>query len=133
MLFKLLLLNYKPRNNYNHLYITYNFYLLILYLNISMYRNNLSSISFQIINSIYFHRCVHEYMDVYTEIRSDNATKLIETPFGGRYCGPISPRRRVSLYRGIALSFYTDKNITRSSLFSGHYIFINACKYNMHF
>ncbi|XP_063987835.1 tolloid-like protein 2 isoform X2 [Diachasmimorpha longicaudata] len=75
--------------------------------------------------------CFHEYMDVYTEIRSDNATKLIETPFGGRYCGPIPPRRRVSLYQGIALSFYTDKNITQSTLFSGIYSFINASEYEV--
>ncbi|XP_011309248.1 bone morphogenetic protein 1-like isoform X2 [Fopius arisanus] len=75
--------------------------------------------------------CFHEYMDVYTEIRSDNATKLIETPFGGRYCGPIPPRRRVSLYQGIALSFFTDKNITQSTLFSGRYSFINASEYEV--
>ncbi|XP_008555290.1 cubilin isoform X1 [Microplitis demolitor] len=75
--------------------------------------------------------CVHEYMDVYTQIRSDNTTKLIETPFGGRYCGPIPPRRRVSLYRGIALSFYTDKNITLPTLFSGRYAFINASEYEI--
>lgn len=68
-------------------------------------------------------------MDVYTEIQSENTTKLIETPFGGRYCGPIPPRRRVSLYRGVALSFYTDKNITQPTLFSGRYTFINACEF----
>lgn len=71
--------------------------------------------------------CGHEYMDLYTEIRSENTSKLVETPFGGRFCGPIPPRRRVSLYQGIALSFYTDKNITFPSLFSGTYAFINAC------
>lgn len=77
----------------------------------------------------YLFSCVHEYMDVYTEIRSDNASKLIDTPFGGRYCGPIPPRKRVSLYQGIALSFYTDKNVTLPTLFSGWYTFINGCKY----
>uniref|UniRef100_A0ABD2XAN2 CUB domain-containing protein n=3 Tax=Trichogramma kaykai TaxID=54128 RepID=A0ABD2XAN2_9HYME len=75
--------------------------------------------------------CVHEYMDVYTEIRTDNTTKLIETPFGGRYCGPIPPRKRVSLYQGIALSFYTDKNITLPTLFDGRYAFINASEYEI--
>ncbi|XP_033225459.1 tolloid-like protein 1 isoform X2 [Belonocnema kinseyi] len=75
--------------------------------------------------------CVHEYMDVYTEVRSDNASKLIDTPFGGRYCGPIPPRKRVSLYQGIALSFYTDKNVTLSSLFDGWYSFINASEYEI--
>ncbi|XP_066598102.1 tolloid-like protein 1 isoform X2 [Prorops nasuta] len=75
--------------------------------------------------------CFHEYMDVYTEIRSENTTKLIDTPFGGRYCGPIPPRKRVSLYQGIALSFYTDKNITLPNLFSGIYTFINASEYEV--
>lgn len=68
-------------------------------------------------------------MDIYSEIRSENTTKLIETPFGGRFCGPIPPRRRVSLYQGIALSFFTDKNITQPNIFSGIYRFINACKF----
>lgn len=76
----------------------------------------------------YFFSCVHEYMDIYSEIRSENTTKLIETPFGGRFCGPIPPRRRVSLYQGIALSFFTDKNLTLPNIFSGTYKFINACK-----
>ncbi|XP_058800647.1 dorsal-ventral patterning tolloid-like protein 1 isoform X2 [Phymastichus coffea] len=75
--------------------------------------------------------CVHEFLDIYSEIRTDNATKLIDTPFGGRYCGPISPRKRVSLYQGIALSFYTDKNVTVPSLFSGRYAFINASEYEI--
>ncbi|XP_043580060.1 cubilin isoform X1 [Bombus pyrosoma] len=75
--------------------------------------------------------CGHEYMDLYTEIRSENTSKLVETPFGGRFCGPIPPRRRVSLYQGIALSFYTDKNITFPSLFSGTYAFINASEYEV--
>ncbi|XP_043464609.1 dorsal-ventral patterning tolloid-like protein 1 isoform X2 [Leptopilina heterotoma] len=75
--------------------------------------------------------CVHEYMDVYTEIRSDNASKLIDTPFGGRYCGPVPPRKRVSLYQGIVLSFYTDKNFTLPTLFSGWYSFINASEYEI--
>ncbi|KAG7213761.1 hypothetical protein KM043_002984 [Ampulex compressa] len=75
--------------------------------------------------------CIHEFLDVYAEIRSENTTKLIETPFGGRYCGPIPPRRRVSLYQGIALSFFTDKNITLPTLFSGVYTFINASEYEV--
>ncbi|KAL6441059.1 hypothetical protein ACFW04_003426 [Cataglyphis niger] len=75
--------------------------------------------------------CIHEYMDIYSEIRSENTTKLIETPFGGRFCGPIPPRRRVSLYQGIALSFFTDKNVTLPSIFSGIYRFINASEYEV--
>ncbi|XP_026824428.1 tolloid-like protein 2 isoform X2 [Ooceraea biroi] len=75
--------------------------------------------------------CVHEYMDIYSEIRSENTTKLIETPFGGRFCGPIPPRRRVSLYQGIALSFFTDKNVTFPNIFSGVYRFLNASEYEV--
>ncbi|KYN17419.1 Cubilin [Trachymyrmex cornetzi] len=75
--------------------------------------------------------CIHEYLDIYSEIRSENTTKLIETPFGGRFCGPIPPRRRVSLYQGIALSFYTDKNVTFPNIFSGIYRFINASEYEV--
>ncbi|XP_036147288.1 cubilin isoform X2 [Monomorium pharaonis] len=75
--------------------------------------------------------CVHEYMDIYSEIRSENTTKLIETPFGGRFCGPIPPRRRVSLYQGIALSFFTDKNVTLPNIFSGIYRFLNASEYEV--
>ena len=77
----------------------------------------------------FFFSCIHEYLDIYSEIRSENTTKLIETPFGGRFCGPIPPRRRVSLYQGIALSFYTDKNVTLPHIFGGIYKFINACKF----
>ncbi|KAM0732404.1 Cubilin [Formica fusca] len=75
--------------------------------------------------------CIHEYMDIYSEIRSENTTKLIETPFGGRFCGPIPPRRRVSLYQGIALSFFTDKNTTMPNVFSGIYRFLNASEYEV--
>ncbi|XP_015514875.1 tolloid-like protein 1 isoform X1 [Neodiprion lecontei] len=75
--------------------------------------------------------CVHEYMDIYTEVQSGNHSKLIESPFGGRYCGPIPPRKRVSLYQGIALSFYTDKNVTLPNLFTGYYTFINESDYEV--
>ncbi|XP_044013661.1 dorsal-ventral patterning tolloid-like protein 1 isoform X2 [Aphidius gifuensis] len=75
--------------------------------------------------------CVHEYMDIYTQIRSENATKLIESPFGGRYCGPIPPRKRISFFQGIALSFFTDKNTTGENLFSGKYAFINASEFEV--
>lgn len=68
-------------------------------------------------------------MDVYSEVVQSDAAELINSPFGGRYCGAISPRRRVSLYRAIALAFYTDKNVSSSDLFEGRYAFINDCKY----
>lgn len=68
-------------------------------------------------------------MDIYAEVQSSDPADLINSPFGGRYCGPILPRRRISLYRAIALSFFTSKNATSGELFTGRYSFINACKY----
>lgn len=67
-------------------------------------------------------------MDVYSEVVQPDPAELINSPFGGRYCGPISPRARVSLYRAIALAFYTDKNASNPDLFHGRYSFINDCK-----
>lgn len=67
-------------------------------------------------------------MDIYAEVQSPDPADLINSPFGGRYCGPVPPRRRISLYRAIALSFYTSKNETTSDLFEGRYSFINECK-----
>lgn len=75
--------------------------------------------------------CVHEYMDVYSEVVQPDAAELINSPFGGRYCGPIPPRRRVSLYRALALAFYTDKNVSTSNLFTGRFSFINDCEYKL--
>ncbi|XP_035899525.1 uncharacterized protein LOC118506460 isoform X2 [Anopheles stephensi] len=75
--------------------------------------------------------CVHEYMDVYAEVQSSDPAELINSPFGGRYCGPIPPRRRISLYRAIALSFYTDKNSTTPDIFKGRYAFINETEYEI--
>lgn len=67
-------------------------------------------------------------MDIYAEVQSPDPAELINSPFGGRYCGPIPPRRRISLYRAIALSFYTGKNQTSPDLFEGRYSFINECE-----
>lgn len=69
-------------------------------------------------------------MDIYTEVQSSDPADLINSPFGGRYCGTIPPRRRISMHRAIALSFFTNKNVTSSDLFEGRYKFINACKCN---
>ncbi|XP_055324620.1 uncharacterized protein LOC129579067 isoform X3 [Sitodiplosis mosellana] len=70
--------------------------------------------------------CGSEYMDIYSEVQSSDPADLINSPFGGRYCGPNLPRRRISLYRAIALSFFTGKNATTTELFTGRYSFINA-------
>ncbi|XP_037910464.1 tolloid-like protein 2 isoform X3 [Hermetia illucens] len=75
--------------------------------------------------------CAHEYMDIYAEVQTSDAADLINSPFGGRYCGPIPPRRRISMYRAIALSFFTNKNETLPDLFTGRYSFINASEYEI--
>ncbi|XP_063545842.1 cubilin isoform X1 [Cydia strobilella] len=75
--------------------------------------------------------CMHEYMDIYSEMASLEAGELVNSAFGGRYCGPIPPRRRVSLHRAVALSFYTDKPYTPPSLFTGSYQFINASEFEI--
>ncbi|KAL7646245.1 UNVERIFIED_CONTAM: hypothetical protein RMT77_003154 [Armadillidium vulgare] len=75
--------------------------------------------------------CNHEYIDIYTEVRNPENINLLETPFGGRYCGRIPPRLRISLFRVVAIVFYTDYNTTASDLFKGHYKFLNGSKYNV--
>ncbi|XP_064103778.1 cubilin-like isoform X5 [Macrobrachium nipponense] len=73
--------------------------------------------------------CSHEYLDMYTEIKDPKNVDLLNTPFGGRYCGPIGPRLRISLYSTIIISFYTDLVNTTSDLFLASYEFINGSKY----
>ncbi|XP_067618413.1 uncharacterized protein [Eurosta solidaginis] len=75
--------------------------------------------------------CVHEYMDIYSEVQSSDPAELINSPFGGRYCGTIPPRRRISMYRAIAISFFTNKNVSTPDLFEGTYRFINASEYEI--
>ncbi|XP_047026079.1 cubilin isoform X2 [Helicoverpa zea] len=75
--------------------------------------------------------CMHESMDIYSEMASLEAGELVNSAFGGRYCGPIPPRRRVSLHRAVALSFYTDKMYTPPTLFTGTYQFINATEFEV--
>ncbi|KAJ8981546.1 hypothetical protein NQ317_009805 [Molorchus minor] len=80
---------------------------------------------------IFLYSCVHEYMDVYSEVLQPDPAELVNTPFGGRYCGPIPPRARVSLYRALALSYHTDKNVSTSDIFLGRYQFINDSEYEI--
>ncbi|XP_037867516.1 cubilin isoform X4 [Bombyx mori] len=75
--------------------------------------------------------CMHEYMDIYSEMASLETGELVNSAFGGRYCGPIPPRQRVSLHRAVALSFYTDKMYTPPNLFTGTYRFINASEFEV--
>ncbi|XP_048477631.1 tolloid-like protein 2 isoform X4 [Plutella xylostella] len=74
---------------------------------------------------------MHEYMDIYSEMASLEAGELVNSAFGGRYCGPIPPRRRVSLHRAVALSFFTDNNYTPPTLFTGSYEFINSSEFEV--
>ncbi|CAG7826262.1 unnamed protein product, partial [Allacma fusca] len=68
--------------------------------------------------------CVHEWIDLWTEVEDTDVSDLISTPFAGRYCGKIPPRRRISLYGGIAIGFYSDKNTTEEGIFRGTFSFI---------
>ena len=56
-------------------------------------------------------RCYHEHVDLFTEIESPEKQPLIETPFGGRYCGQNIPRyenfNRLLFFYYICLSFAT--------------------------
>ncbi|XKL66755.1 hypothetical protein PGB90_010175 [Kerria lacca] len=75
--------------------------------------------------------CKHEYLDLYSKVQNPDTTELINSPFGGRFCGLIPPRSRISLYRTIAFSFYTDKNDTVPEIFTGKYSFINDSDYQV--
>jgi hypothetical protein len=70
--------------------------------------------------------CVHEWLDIYTEVDGTDVSELISTPFAGRYCGAIPPRTRISLYGGIAIGFYSDKkyNASDGTRFRGAYGFL---------
>jgi hypothetical protein len=55
---------------------------------------------------------------------SIDVTSLIETPFGGRYCGKIGPRLRISLYRVLSFVFNSDRENITESRFTGTFTFI---------
>ena len=75
-------------------------------------------------------RCFHEHLDLFTEIQRPEMTSLIETPFGGRYCGKIPPRPKISLYRALSFVFLSDRDNVTEARFSGGYRFIpnGECK-----
>lgn len=37
-------------------------------------------------------RCYHEHVDIFSEMENLDKKTLIETPFGGRFCGQNIPR-----------------------------------------
>ena len=70
-------------------------------------------------------RCFHEHLDMFTEIEKPDSQPLIETPFGGRFCGQNAPRERISLYQSLALVFLSDRTNVTESRFTGFYEFIS--------
>jgi hypothetical protein len=63
-------------------------------------------------------------LDLFTEVKRPDVGSLIETPFGGRYCGKIPPRTRISLYRSLSFVFLSDRDNVTESRFSGTFRFI---------
>ena len=75
-------------------------------------------------------RCYHEHLDLFTEIKRQDVSSLIETPFGGRYCGKIPPRSRISLYRYLSFVFNSDRDNVTEVRFSGTFRFIPDGKHH---
>ncbi|GAV00714.1 hypothetical protein RvY_11523-2 [Ramazzottius varieornatus] len=75
--------------------------------------------------------CLREYIDLYTELRNSSEDLVQTDKFGGRFCGRIAPRARVSLYNTIVLVFSTDREQVGPNIFSGNYEFLNASMYDM--
>ncbi len=69
-------------------------------------------------------RCYHEYLDLFTELKKNQVGQLIETPFGGRYCGKIPPRLKISLYNALTFVFHSDRDNITETRFSGSFTFI---------
>ena len=62
---------------------------------------------------------------MFTEVRSKtDQLALVETPFGGRYCGKIPPRQRISLYKTMVFIFLSDRDNVTAARFSGTFSFI---------
>jgi CUB domain len=75
--------------------------------------------------------CLHEYIDLYTELRNASEDLVQTDKFGGRFCGRIAPRPRISLFNTIVLVFSSDQKALAPHLFSGTFEFINASIYDM--
>jgi len=75
-------------------------------------------------------RCVHDYIDVYTQAKEPNPD-LLDVPLHGRYCGTgmdLLPRLLISMHNIFILGFYTDHQKEERG-FLAEYTFINGCKY----
>jgi len=76
-----------------------------------------------------FYRCYHEHLDLFTEISERDSNKLlIESPFGGRYCGKIPPRPRISMYNKLSFVFLSDRDNVTEARFSGSFRLLPAGK-----
>jgi len=73
--------------------------------------------------------CFHEHIDIFTEVQYPDKQPLIETPFGGRFCGHNIPRMRISLFQSMAMVFLTDRNNITEGRFTGTYEFFSDEKY----
>eukprot|EP00090_Calanus_glacialis_P014380 TRINITY_DN23170_c0_g1_i1.p1 TRINITY_DN23170_c0_g1~~TRINITY_DN23170_c0_g1_i1.p1 ORF type:complete len:870 (-),score=100.53 TRINITY_DN23170_c0_g1_i1:1263-3872(-) len=73
--------------------------------------------------------CFHEHLDIFTEIEKPDTQPLIETPFGGRFCGQNAPRERISLYQSLSMVFLSDRENVTDTRFMGYYEFIPDDKY----
>ena len=65
---------------------------------------------------------------MFTEIEKPDSQPLIETPFGGRFCGQNAPRERISLYQSLSLVFLSDRTNVTDQRFMGYYEFISDGK-----
>ena len=76
------------------------------------------------------HRCLHDYVDVYTQAR-EPIEDLLDVPLHGRYCGgdlDLLPRLLISMHNIFIVGFYSDHQKEERG-FLAEYTFIDGCKY----
>ena len=75
-------------------------------------------------------RCLHDYVDVYTQVRYPEED-LLDVPLHGRYCGndlDILPHLLISMGQLLVVGFYTDDGKSEKG-FNAEYSFIDASVY----
>uniref|UniRef100_A0AC35TUK3 CUB domain-containing protein n=1 Tax=Rhabditophanes sp. KR3021 TaxID=114890 RepID=A0AC35TUK3_9BILA len=74
--------------------------------------------------------CEIEYIDIYSEL-GDATSNLLEAALGGRYCGGVAPKIRISLKNVLILVFHSRVGAKRTEelLLKGRYSFISDQKY----
>lgn len=76
-------------------------------------------------------RCVHDYVDIFTNVKSLEKDDLLDVHLHGRYCGGDPDKRPhllVSMRNIFIISFNTDSKQTLRG-FRGEYKFISASAY----